>query len=51
MASGSLNGDAPNLNQVNGVYLFDKNEWKTFDKRNDPIYNTINSPRGHHRLR
>ena len=44
MASGSLNGDAPNYNQVNGVYLFDKNEWKTFDKRNDPIYNTINSP-------
>ena len=39
-----LNGDAPNYNQVNGVYLFDKNEWKTFDKRNDPIYNTINSP-------
>jgi sugar lactone lactonase YvrE len=44
VASGSLNGDAPNYNQVNGVYLFDKNEWKTFDRRNDPVYSSSNSP-------
>ena len=38
VASGSMTGDAPNYNQVNGTYLFSDNRWKTFNKNTDSLY-------------
>ena len=39
VASGSLNGDAPNYNQANGCYLFSENSWKSFNRTTDSLYN------------
>jgi hypothetical protein len=44
VASGSLNGDAPNYLQANGVYRFADNSWKTFDRLNDTAYANSPSP-------
>lgn len=41
VASGALSGDAPNFNEKNGVYLFNGDEWKNFNRTNDPLYNTM----------
>ncbi|HNP47474.1 MAG TPA: two-component regulator propeller domain-containing protein [Bacteroidia bacterium] len=38
VASGSLNGDAPAYNQVNGTYHFTDSRWTTFNKSTDSLY-------------
>lgn len=41
VASGSLNGDAVNYDQRNGTYLYRANEWKSFDRLSDTLYNRL----------
>ncbi len=41
VASGSLEGDAPNFKEKNGSYLFSANNWTTYDGTNDNIYSAL----------
>ena len=44
VASGSLSGFAPQYDAKNGCYVLSDNDWKSFNRSNDTLYDRINLP-------
>ncbi|MEY4595341.1 MAG: hypothetical protein RIQ47_1751, partial [Bacteroidota bacterium] len=44
VASGSLSGFAPEYDSKNGCYVLNNNDWKSFNRSNDTLYDRINLP-------